>query len=569
MAFTTPRRARPDLLPAVPAARPVPRPGLAGGGARRGGGEDEAAARAQPLRELWLTIHLPQLALDALQVDLADVGVGAARTAPDTRPAPLAVIDLDGSARRVCDCNAAARAAGVVPGMALNAALVLQPSLLTRAREPRREQELLQRLAEWALRSWTPRVSHEPPDSLLLEVRGSLRLFGGLRALRETLAAQLLDVGLTARLACAPTPLASLWLARSCAAAGVLRLESLPARLAPLPLACTRWPPAVLATLATMGVRTLGECLRLPRDGFARRCGPALLEALDRATGRRPDPRASVAARERYLARRTLEPEIAEAPRLEHAARPLLEELCAFLRTRRAVVQGVELQLRHRMAPDTRLRLRFAEPTAELARIAPLLRERLAQQPLPEPVRELRLRSATLLEARELPVELFASESRRGQRVPQLVERLRARLGVEAVHGLCLVPEHRPEAAWRVAEPEVPARPVARRAKRASTTTTPSVPSPLPPAPRPVWLLSVPQTLELAAGRARAGLPRFEGKPLQLESGPERIESGWWDGRDVARDYYVACTAAGARLWIYRERRAQGTPGWFVHGVFG
>jgi hypothetical protein len=32
---------------------------------------------------------------------------------------------------------------------------------------------------------------------------------------------------------------------------------------------------------------------------------------------------------------------------------------------------------------------------------------------------------------------------------PQLVERLRARLGEEAVYGVCLIPEHRPEAAWR------------------------------------------------------------------------------------------------------------------------
>ena len=36
-------------------------------------------------------------------------------------------------------------------------------------------------------------------------------------------------------------------------------------------------------------------------------------------------------------------------------------------------------------------------------------------------------------------------------------------------------------------------------------------------------------------------------------AGPERIESGWWDGADVRRDYYVASDARGARLWIYRE----------------
>jgi hypothetical protein len=42
-----------------------------------------------------------------------------------------------------------------------------------------------------------------------------------------------------------------------------------------------------------------------------------------------------------------------------------------------------------------------------------------------------------------------------------------------------------------------------------------------------------------------------------LRSGPERIESGWWDGGDVVRDYYVVGTRAGVRLWIYRERRTR------------
>ena len=77
---------------------------------------------------------------------------------------------------------------------------------------------------------------------------------------------------------------------------------------------------------------------------------------------------------------------------------------------------------------------------------------------------------------------------------------------------------------------------------------------------RPVWLLAEPQPLE---GGER---PRYEGL-LEIEEGPERIESGWWDGHDVRRDYYVARTPAGARLWIFRERRAPG--GWFLHGVFG
>jgi protein ImuB len=81
-----------------------------------------------------------------------------------------------------------------------------------------------------------------------------------------------------------------------------------------------------------MGVRTLGECLRLPRDGFARRFGAAPLTMLDRARGGLPEPRASFAAREKFATRRDLEPEITDTARLGHAIEPLLEELCRFLR---------------------------------------------------------------------------------------------------------------------------------------------------------------------------------------------------------------------------------------------
>jgi len=54
---------------------------------------------------------------------------------------------------------------------------------------------------------------------------------------------------------------------------------------------------------------------------------------------------------------------------------------------------------------------------------------------------------------------------------------------------------------------------------------------------------------------------------LRLVAGPERIESGWWDGADVRRDYYVASDSRGARFWIYRD--CVGERKWFLHGIFG
>jgi protein ImuB len=217
--------------------------------------------------------------------------------------------------------------------------------------------------------------------------------------------------------------------------------------------------------------------------------------------------------------------------------------------------------LRHRDAPVTRVRLRFVQPVgAQPQRMAALLHERLARLVLPQAVRKLRLVSGPLLDLQSDAGELFAQDRREsGERLPQLVERLRARLGSAAVYGLECVPEHRPEAAWRVVEP----KPRGRR--RLSPPGPPAAPAREGTEPasrthaawdrRPLWLLDAPEPCDV--------------QRLVLEEGPECIESGWWDGHDVARDYYVARTARGARLWVFRNRREAGDAGrWFLHGWF-
>jgi protein ImuB len=473
---------------------------------------------------------------------------------PTTSHDGLAIVDLDRGGKVVCACDAAAAAAGIAPGMALNSALALLPELQTLARDPQRERELLVSIAEWVLR-FSPRVSLEPPDAVLLEVRGSLRLFGGSRSLCERLRAELRTAGIEPRFSLTPMPLGSLWMARAGKKGAIRHAGDLASRLSDLPIHCTRWPPRSVELLVTMGVRTVGDCLRLPRDGFARRFEPRMLDMLDRAVGRRPETRDRFVSRERFAAGRDLEPEIADTARLDAAFAPMFDELCAFLRKRRCSVQALELRLVHCEASPTRLRLRFVEPVADARRIAELLREQLARIVLPSPVRALRLRSGPLVESREALAELFAMDRRQsGTGVPQLIERLRARLGTEAVYGLCLIPEHRPESAWRVAEPALPAT-TRNRSRRPKPEC-----EPVRVEGKPLWLLAEPQLLD--GGEQ----PCCEGA-LELTDGPERIESGWWDGRDVRRDYYVARNPAGVRLWVFRDRRPDGR--WYLHGVFG
>jgi protein ImuB len=532
-------RVPPEVSPSPASGRSRLRPAL-GGGNRSGTGEPVRSAA--PAGELWLAIHLPNYILESL----CQPAAAASEATVGNDAGHVVVVDPGRSGKVVCACGVTATAAGVVPGMALNSALALLPDAQVRARDSRRERMLLEAVAMMAL-DFTPRVNLDPPDGVLLEVRGSLRLFGGVRPLCARIGERLSARGLAPRIALTPTRLASLWFARAGIEVVLRRPEALAGRLAALPLACTRWPERSLRSLATMGVRAVGDCLRLPRDGFTRRFELQMRLDLDRALGHAPDPRAAFVPGERFAARRDLEPELTDTARLQRACEPLLDELCAFLQARGASVESLELRFLHRAAPPTRLRLRFAEPVTAAARIAALLRERLARAEWPEPVRSVRLRSGPLSEARAQPGDLFALDRGRASAVPQLVERLRARLGEEAVHGLCLVPEHRPEAAWcRWSDP--------------SDLNKGECPPSFTGILRPLWLLAEPQRLD---GEEQ---PRYHGA-LELEEGPERIESGWWDGRDVRRDYYVARTPAGVRVWIFRERRTPG--GWFLHGVFG
>jgi protein ImuB len=420
--------------------------------------------------------------------------------------------------------------------------------------ESDRAASVLQRLCLSA-QQFTSMVSIEMPNALLLEIRGSVRLFGSLTALRDSIDAAWNRAALTAQSATAPTPLAALWLARAGKRICIEDPRLLASELAGLPIACTSWDPEWLAILHAMGVTRLGELLRLPRSGVSRRLSPAAVLDLDIALARQAAPRRAFIPRERFRERCAFETEIETVQYLQTALAPLVERCAQFLRARQAGIQALELRLRHRVPPMTRIRLGLASITSERRRLAAVLEEKLNRLELAAPVCGLELRSGWLQPLSADSRDAFADlrggrDGNGGDTAPQLVERLRARLGEAAVYGVVPVAEHRPEAAWR----RIPAMhiPAARLpAVRLSELGVPDM-------PRPVWLLDEPVLLA-------AHLHRLLAQGMRLEQGPERIESGWWDGKDVARDYYIARQVRGARWWVFQERR---TWAWYLHGVF-
>jgi len=388
--------------------------------------------------------------------------------------------------------------------------------------------------------AFTSFVSIEPPNALLLEIKGSVKLFGSLPQLLEGLDDCWRRLALQAHSATAPSTLAALWLARAGRPAQIEDVELLPAHLAKLPIACTAWDVERLQTLRAMGVTHLGELMRLPRAGLARRLSPPLVRDLDIALARQPAPRRAFVRRERFRERCDFETEIEHVAYLEKALEPLVERCARFLRQRQAGIQALQLKLKHREGPATCVQLGLASITSERRRLSDVLCQKLARLDLRAPVRGMELISGSLRALSASSLDVFAGFTGAGSRdsAPQLVERLRARLGEDAVYGVCLIPEHRPEAAWR--------RVHELRLTAAARVEEEVIDQKLP---RPVWLLNEPLSLP---------------KP-ELLQGPERIESGWWDGKGVARDYYIARHADGVRLWVFQERQSKR---WYVHGVF-
>ncbi|RFO97892.1 hypothetical protein DIC66_03970 [Rhodoferax lacus] len=417
-------------------------------------------------------------------------------------------------------------------------------------------------LVWWALQ-FTPlvaRVEH----SLVLEVSGSERLFGGRAALLQRLFAECPPA---VALAHAQGETSLLALARLWAQAPEAPLQALPLHT----LAAAR---AHLPTLERLGCSTWGQLRALPRGGLARRFGAGLVDALDSAWGTRPELYPWLSLPEVFDVPLELSAAVETAPALLFGARRLLAQLLVWLRARQRGVLALELlweldarrsnalhvDAHHQGGAQGRLELRTAEPTQDMQHLQRLLGEQLARVTLPAPVLYLRLRS---LQTQALGGEshsLLPEDQRKGDSLHQMLERLGARLGPEQV--LCVQPQarHLPEQmqAW------VPWTP-------GPLKKTPSDALSAQAALLPTWLLAEPQLLQL-----KQDGPHYQG-PLTLLAGPQRLETGWLEGEPALRDYFVARSAEAGLVWIYRERlAASGQKNtstelrlrWYLHGLF-
>ncbi|HGG59256.1 MAG TPA: DNA polymerase Y family protein [Gammaproteobacteria bacterium] len=479
---------------------------------------------------LWLALLLPDFPLQVV-------------TGHDDGQ-PVAVYEPERQQPRIRVANRAARRAGIRPGMTLPAAQSLSGELLAIERDSNREAAALRQLAQWALQ-FTPLVSLQPPAGLLLEIGASLGCFHGLEALRQRIAAGLEPLGYHARQGVAPTPLGAWLLARAGWTEAVTDLDRLRELASELPVELLPLQARQQQDLQAMGIRSIGDCLRLPRADLGRRLGNELLLQLDRLLGDQPDPRQGVEPPERFASQILLPNPVADSQPLLFILQRLLHQLKAFLDRRDAAARRLRLGLISPQRPVEWLDLELLTPGDDPAHLLKLWQEKLERRPLQAPVEGLELQAPELAPRAPENGDLLSPRRHSERDFAQLLEQLRNRLGPNTLQRLDCLDDHRPQYAcasrpWRPARSEGENRAWPRR---------------------PLWLLPEPQRLP-----SRDDQPWLRG-PLALLDGPERIESGWWDGQDQRRDYYIARSRQQQTLWIYRQRCASGH--WFLHGVFG
>ncbi len=447
--------------------------------------------------------------------------------------------------------------------MTLGEAQAVAPRLWAEPAEPLRDRALLSAIAAWALR-FSPTVEAVEPGTLLLDITGCERLFGGEANLAAAAQCGLTRRGIHARAAIADTVGAAwalAWAGRD--AVSVVGPGQSAAALASLPPAVLRIEPRVAEQLDVLGVRSIGDLLMLPRATLPARFGHRLVERLQQALGEAPEPITPHRPEAPPTAQCMFETPLYEAETIRAAGDALLRELLDQVTGRGRALRRVECVVYYTERPAACFSIGLSRGSRSPRHVGELLLQRLERVDVGPGVSGLALAARETSRWRAEQGDLFDGRSpQQEEALGMLLDRLASRLGHGAIVQAVRVEDHEPErAVAETAWGEAPGCAAARRHAR--------VPACLSPALRPLRLLRRPVPIRVMA-IVPEGPPVWmycDGREHRLlrASGPERIETAWWRGPDVRRDYYRVTSETGEQFWVFRARK---DGEWRLHGVF-
>ncbi len=474
---------------------------------------------------------------------------------PSLSGKPVVLHQERSGSRRVAFASTAAQKAGIRPGMTLTAATALEPSLHAFLYAPAEESAALQSLGESLLRLG-PAFELDGPEGLYLDASAA-KLCGGEDGLCDRALSLLAELGFRARAVVAAEKFTCRALARFGEKRQLSVLEGTSALLlSPLPLSALEGEGEVLwVPLASLGLRTFGEVAALPSGAVSARLGEAGHTAQRRCRGE--DDAAFVPAplKEQIEERIELDwPAEAMEPLL-FALKTTLERVCGRLAGRARAAVRLSVSFRLDPSGTEKVDLRLARPSAAAKLLLDLVRHRIEDLTLPNPVVGLGVRVEESQEDRGQ--QLTLGDGPEGDSALEVVlSRLATTLGEEALFSAQLADGHRPERATGKKRFSPPLR---QQGLLAGTGDPKGKQRP-PKASleRPTRLFSQAATLEAELGSAGMIVSaRLLGKRRKATAvaGPERLAGDWWSREPYGRDYYRIQFEGLGPVWVFRDER--------------
>ncbi len=485
--------------------------------------------------------------------------------------------------------------------------------------DPLRDREALAMLASQLQQHVSPLVAIEPdpdysglpsplPQTLLLNVTGIGDWFGDEPTMLQAVD-QLLDQwGLRAKTAVADS-FAAAWALAHFHPSRTVIIHGLDLPLLNLPARGLRLDESTAHQLDRLGLRRIDDVLQMPRAGLASRLGQTLLDHLDELLGERQPPLTMQPPAIEASAVCELEYPTEDRAILLHRLQGLVEQVARQLSSQQRGALRLVCRFELTQHPPETMELGLFMPTADAAHLFRLLSQALEQHRLPSMVQKLILNVGLAGPLQSYQPSMFADDSisqvSTRRLLARMIETVAGRLGRESVLGVRTTRDPLPESAYKL-QPlagesrstlalgaATSSRKSGGRKRQGSEANEVSTGSPAAtlksprqsnlapaigpaisdPLRRPLRLLKTPVAIKVL-DCFDSGMPsRFEVEQrvycVRQSWGPERIETGWWQGPQVRRDYYRVELDSGAWWWIYRELGRSGPASiWRWHGQF-
>jgi protein ImuB len=454
--------------------------------------------------------------------------------------------------------NAVAEKAGILPGMAVADARAVIPSLQVQDDPSGLAMKLLTGLAEWCIR-FTPAVSVDAPEGLILDVTGCAHLWGSESNYLEQISSRLKHFGYTNQMAMADT-IGTAWaVSRYACNNFIVDAGRQSEVLLSLPATALRLDLETVDGLEKLGLRQIRNFISMPRSALRRRFGTSLLNQLDKALGNEEEPMQLVKPIEPYQERLPCLEPIVTATGIAIALDRLLNILCERLQKeekglRNAVFRGYRLD-----GKIEKLEISTIRPTANSKHLFKLFEIKISTI---EPASGIELFTIEALRVEELSSHQESMWKENGgwedYRIAELLDRISGKFGAQHIHRFLPDEHHWPERSFKRTE-DINEAPAIDWEKNIH---------------RPIHVLAHPAPVEVTAPVPDYPPMLFRYKGLLHKivkaDGPERIEQEWWIRDGQHRDYYCVEDEDGKRYWLFRSGHydSEQSYQWFLHGFF-